>query len=81
MKNKPTIPYKDFVELFEYKYKQTTLRRGQTLMIVLNYVWRDEYKRISSVHYYVTTDIYFYYNDKLIEYTLDQFETIWNYGR
>ena len=46
-------------------------------MNILYSVWEEEYKRLSSVHYYDRTDIDCFYNDSLIPNTLEHLENIW----
>lgn len=53
------------------------LRKGQVLMNYLASVWMDEYKKISSVHYYDRTDIDCFYNDRLIPNTLKHLKEVW----
>lgn len=57
--------------------KPDYIRKGQAIMNYLGDVWIEEYRRISSVHYYDKTDIDCFYNDKLIENTLKHLETEW----
>lgn len=57
--------------------KPKFIRVGQALMNFLGDVWLDEYKRISSVHYYDETDIDCFYNDNLFYNTLAHLETVW----
>lgn len=57
--------------------KPDFIRKGQALMNYLGEVWLDEYKRISSVHYYDKSDIDCFYNDALIPNTLNHLEKIW----
>jgi len=52
-------------------------RNGQSLMNYLGDVWPKEYIRLTSVHYYDETDIDCYYNDKLIDNTLNHLSKIW----
>jgi hypothetical protein len=44
--------------------------RKVNLVNHLHGIWLDEYKRLSSVHYYKETNIDCYFNDDLIENTL-----------
>lgn len=62
--------------------KPSHIRKGQALMNFLFTVWRDEYKRIVSVHYYDRTDIDCFYNDKLVQNCLEHLESVWkNYPK
>lgn len=71
-------------EEFENKYfkeldlKPDYMRKGQILMNLLADIWNEEYKNISSVHYYDKTDIDCFYNDRLIPNTLKHLKSIWN---
>lgn len=58
-------------------YKDTNLRNGQKLMIYLNDIWKEEYLRLSSVHYYDAKNIDCFYNDKLINNTFTHLEKEW----
>lgn len=54
------MTYKQFKNNFETNIlsnKHKNIRDGQALMNYLFKVWEEEYKRISSVHYYDQTDI------------------------
>jgi hypothetical protein len=53
------------------------LREGQALMVFLRDTWSEEYKRITSVHFYDVNDIDCFYNDKLIPNTLTHLEREW----
>jgi hypothetical protein len=58
------------------------LRVGQSLMVYLCNIWVEEYKRLSSVHYYDETNIDCFYNDDLIQNTLNHLEKVWiNYPK
>lgn len=57
--------------------KHPDIREGQSLMNFLGDVWLEEYKRISSIHYYDETNIDCFYNDKLIPNTLIHLEKVW----
>lgn len=75
------MTFKEFKNNFENDVlpkKQSFIREGQCLMNYLANVWFEEYKRISSVHYYDETDIDCFYNDKLIENTWRHLEKVWN---
>ena len=76
-KDKPKISFDDFISLT--KQKTNELRKGQHIMNILYSVWEQEYKRLSSVHYYDRTDIDCFYNDNLIPNTLEYLEEIWKY--
>lgn len=52
-------------------------RIGQAVMIYLNEVWPEEYKRISSVHFYSNHNIDCFYNNRLVPNTLKHLELIW----
>ena len=75
MKDRPKISFDDFISLT--KQKDNSLRKGQHIMNILYSVWEEEYKRLSSVHYYDRTDIDCFYNDSLIPNTLEHLENIW----
>jgi hypothetical protein len=57
--------------------KPEYIREGQALMNYLGDIWIEEYKRISSNHFYDETDIDCFYNDKLIPNTLKHLEKVW----
>jgi hypothetical protein len=57
--------------------KPDYIRDGQALMNYLGDIWLEEYKRISSNHFYNKTDIDCFYNDKLIPNTLKHLEKVW----
>ena len=71
-------------EEFEDKYlellpdRDPRIRSGQFLMNFLAEVWREEYNRISSVHFYDRTDIDCFYNDRLVPNTLKHLKSVWN---
>ena len=54
-----------------------SIRVGQSLMNFLAVINPEEYKHISSIHYYDRTDIDCFFNDKLIPNTLEHLETNW----
>jgi hypothetical protein len=56
---------------------KTHERKGQSLVNHLHGIWLDEYKRLSSVHYYKETNIDCYFNDDLIENTLTHLKKVW----
>jgi len=76
-KDAPKISFDDFMLLTEQKSNE--LRKGQHIMNTLHSVWPEEYKRLSSVHYYDRTDIDCFYNDSLIPNTLEHLEEIWKF--
>lgn len=57
--------------------KSEHIRIGQCLINYLGEVWLEEYKRISSVHFYDETNIDCFYNDRLINNTLAHLEKQW----
>lgn len=79
MKDKAVISYEEFKENYEQliKTKPKYIREGQLLMNYLGDVWIEEYKRISSVHYYDKTNIDCFYKDSLIWNTLAHLEEVW----
>jgi len=80
--DKAIISFNEFKNNWEnviLKEKPDFIRKGQSLMNYLGDVWLEEYKRISSVHYYDITNIDCFYNDKLIDNTLKHLEEIWKY--
>ena len=57
--------------------KEGFIRKGQALINFLGEVWFEEYKRISSMHYYDKTNIDCFYNDNLIPNTWKHLEKVW----
>ncbi len=57
--------------------KPDYIRDGQSIINYLGDVWFEEYKRISSVHYYDKTNIDCFYNDDLIPNTFNHLEKVW----
>lgn len=57
--------------------KPKYIRKGQALMNYLADVWFEEYKRISSVHFYDQTDIDCFHRDNLIDNTLAHLKRQW----
>ncbi len=81
--NKPTLTYRDFMTRWHTTIlpkKDNYIREGQAFMNYLGEVWIDEYKRISSVHYYDRTDIDCFFNDQLIPNTINHLEKAWDNG-
>jgi hypothetical protein len=77
---KQSVTFQDFIKKWETQmlpHKPPYIRKGQALMIFLYKEWPEEYKRISSVHYYNRTDIDCFYNDSIIPNTLKHLEEIW----
>lgn len=75
------INYEEFLANWYSKVlpnKPEYIRTGQALMNYLYEVHPEEYKRISSVHYYDRTDIDCFYKDELVENTLQHLKTVWN---
>lgn len=58
--------------------KPKHIRTGQCLMNYLADEWLSEYKKISSVHYYDKTNIDCFFNDDLLDNTLEHLERVWN---
>ena len=58
--------------------KPSFIREGQAIINYLADVWFEEYKRISSVHYYDETNIDCFFNDALIPNTLKHLQKVWN---
>jgi len=74
------ITFKEFKHKWEMEVlpnKPSFIREGQALINFLAEEWLEEYKRISSVHYYDRTDIDCFYNDSLIPNTWRHLEEIW----
>ena len=74
------MKYKKFKKTFEEDIlpnKPEFIREGQALMNYLGDVWLEEYKRLSSVHYYNETNIDCFYNDSLISNTWKHLEKVW----
>ena len=74
------MTYKEFKHKWETEIlpnKESFIREGQALINFLGDVWFEEYKRISSVHYYGETNIDCFYNDKLIPNTWKHLEKVW----
>jgi hypothetical protein len=57
--------------------KPNYIREGQALINYLGDIWFEEYKRLSSVHYYDETNIDCFYNDSLIPNTWDHLRKVW----
>ena len=75
------MKYKKFRKNFEEDIlpnKPEFIREGQALMNYLGGIWLEEYKRLSSVHYYDETNIDCFYNDSLIPNTWKHLEKVWN---
>ena len=75
------MKYKKFKKTFEEDIlpnKPEFIREGQALMNYLGDVWLEEYKRLSSVHYYDETNIDCFYNDSLTPNTWRHLEKVWN---
>ncbi len=75
------MKYKKFKKTFEEDIlpnKPEFIREGQALMNYLGDVWLEEYKRLSSVHYYDETNIDCFYNDSLIPNIWRHLEKVWN---
>jgi hypothetical protein len=75
------MTYDRFIEKFNTEVlpnKPTFIRPGQALMNYLWDVWHEEYKRISSQHFYDETDIDCFYNSNLIPNTLKHLEKVWS---
>jgi hypothetical protein len=58
--------------------KNSLIREGQALINFLGDVWINEYKRISSTHYYNETNIDCFFNDRLIPNTFKHLEKVWS---
>ena len=75
----------DKYQQFEQKFfneilpnKPDYIRKGQALMNFLAEFDNEEYKRLSSAHYYDRTDIDCFYKDSLVPNTLDHLKSIWS---
>ena len=78
--DKATINFQEFVTRWNMEIipnKAKDIRLGQSLMNYLHEIWREEYVRISSVHYYDQTNIDCFYVDDLIPNTLKHLEKVW----
>jgi hypothetical protein len=73
------MKYRDFINNLEtvLANKPSCIRDGQAIINYLGDVWFEEYKRISSVHYYDETNIDCFFNDTLIPNTLKHLEKVW----
>jgi hypothetical protein len=71
------IEFKNNFEKDILPNKPEFIREGQALMNYLGDIWFEEYKRLSSVHYYDQTNIDCFYNDKLIPNILKHLEKVW----
>lgn len=74
------ITFKEFKNKWETEIlpnKPKFIREGQALINFLGDVWIEEYKRISSVHYYDQTNIDCFFNDELIPNTWKHLEKVW----
>lgn len=65
------------LEIAVWVNKPQYIRKGQSLMIYLNKIWKEEYDKISAIDYYDKTDIDCFYNDKLIPNTLKHLKKVW----
>lgn len=80
MEDKAIIKFSDFIDLYnENLHNLKEHRKGQHLMLLLCKIWPDEYKRISSIDYYDRTDIDCYYNDELIDNTINHLQSVWQF--
>lgn len=79
-KDKPNVSLEEFLETY-YKVvlpgKNKYIREGQALMNYLHSVWPEEYRRISSIHFYDRTDIDCFYRDDLIPKTIEHLSSVW----
>lgn len=74
------MTYLEFKNSFETEIlpnKPAFIREGQALINYLGDVWLEEYKRISSQHFYDETNIDCFYNNNLIPNTLNHLEKAW----
>ena len=74
------MTYNEFLENWNKNIlpnKHEDERKGQSLMNYLGDVWFEEYKRISSIHFYDKTNIDCFYKDELIPNTLTHLEKVW----
>lgn len=75
------MTFKEFKNNFETEIlpnKPAFIREGQALMNYLGDVWIEEYKRISSIHYYDWNDaVDCFYSDALIPNTWKHLKKIW----
>lgn len=69
--------YEQFLKAWSLTPRDKNLREGQQLMNFLWLCWEEEYKRISSIHYYDETDIDCFYVDNLIPNTLAHLKKVW----
>ena len=79
-KNKDSITFKEFKTNWELDILPNTpkhIKKGQSLMNYLSTVWMEEYRRLSSVHYYDSCDIDCFFNDDLIDNTLKHLKKVW----
>ena len=74
------MTYDDFMSSFHNKIlpnKETFIRHGQCLMSYLATVWKEEYVRLSSIHFYDRDDLDCFYRDELIQNTVDHLSKVW----
>ncbi len=75
------MTYEKFVETWKNEIlpnKHPHVRDGQSLMNYLGDVWFEEYKRVSSQHFYSETDIDCFYRDSIITNTMNHLSKVWN---
>jgi hypothetical protein len=78
------MTFTEFKNSFEQNIlpnKPEFIREGQVLINYLGDIWFEEYKRISSVHYYniydEETSVDCFYQNKLIPNTWKHLEKVW----
>ena len=69
--------FKDSWEKEILPEKSTQMREGQALINYLAKIWFNEYKRLVN-NYYKEDDINCFYQDTLINNTLDHLEKVWS---
>ena len=63
---------------FNYLRTQSEyIRTGQSLMIYLSDFDIEEYKKVSSIHYYNEDNIDCFYLDSIIPNTLEHLQKVW----
>lgn len=74
------MSYEDFLDNWSNSIlpnKSDLEREGQSLINYLAEIWLEEYKRISSFHFYDETNIDCFYNSKLVPNTLQHLSKNW----
>jgi hypothetical protein len=78
--DRPLIPFVEFKRQWEeLRGFPQTGHKGSFLMRLVHRYWKEEYLRITSVHYYDETNIDCCFNEELIPNTLKHLEKVWTH--